>query len=353
MAINLDDLAVRQQYDPDGMLARTEDMTAQCKHGEQLAREFDAPKAEGVENVVICGMGGSAIGGDLLKACVGDRVKVPVEICRNYSLPGYVGEKTLVIAGSYSGNTEETLSAYGEAKSRKAAITAITTGGKLAEQCEADGYKWLRIPSGFQPRAATGYSFMPLLVLFERWGLIGPQADAIAALYETLDATIAQNQYAAPAATNPSKQLAHKLHGKLPIIYAGQDAFYPIAARWRGQFNENSKHFAHDSVLPEMNHNEILGWKNPEAILKQTHIVYLLDSGYHPQTQKRFAIMKNVVRDLAGEVSEVYSSGNGLLARMFSVINFGDFVSIYLAFLNEQDPTPIPAINYLKTELSK
>jgi glucose/mannose-6-phosphate isomerase len=353
MAVNLDSTATRSKYDPDGMLTLIEGFVEQCKHGEELARAFKLPAIKNVQNIVICGMGGSAIGADLLKAYTVEQIPVPVEVVRNYNLPNYVGSNSLVIASSYSGNTEESLEGYAEAKKRNAKIAAVTTGGTLMDLCKKDKNPCLTIPGGISPRAATGYSFIPLLVFFERWGLIAKQDKALKALYTTLAKSIKENRYSVPTAQNKAKQLAQKLHGKLPVIYADQRHFYPIGARWRGQMNENAKHFAHDSIVPEMNHNEILGWNNPAQILKKTHVVYLLDKGIHKQTQKRFKVMKKVIGEYADGITEVNSQGSELVARMFSVINFGDFVSCYLAYLNKQDPTPIPAIDYLKKELAK
>lgn len=353
MAVNLDSDATRKKYDADGMLTRVEEFVEQCQHGEELARAFKLPAVKGIQNIVICGMGGSAIGGDLLRAYTNGEITVPVDVVRNYYLPNYVNSKTLVIASSYSGNTEESLEAYSDAKQRNAKIAAMSTGGKLMELCNQDKNPCLQIPGGFSPRAATGYSFIPLLIFLERWGLIKDQKKALKDLYKIVAKSIQENRYSVPTAENKAKQLAQNLHGKLPVIYADQRHFYPIGARWRGQMNENSKHFAHDSIVPEMNHNEILGWGNPASILKNTHVVYLLDKNIHKQTKKRFEIMKKVVGGFGNGITEVHSQGSELLARMFSIINFGDFVSCYLAYLNKQDPTPIPAINYLKSELAK
>ncbi len=352
MSLFLDRFATREKYDPEGMLKCIEEFVNQCALAEELARAFELPAVKHIQNIVICGMGGSAIGGDLLKAYTVDQIKLPVEVVRNYNLPNYVDSRTLVIASSYSGNTEEAMEGYKDAKNRGAKIAAITTGGKLSAHCKRDGNPCLQIPGGLSPRAATGYSFFPLLIFFERWGLIENQEKAIQSVYKILDTSIKQNGYLVPESENQAKQLAQKLHGNLPVIYADQRHFYPIGARWRGQMNENAKHFAHDSILPEMNHNEILGWKNPSPILKKTHVIYLLDKGIHKQTHKRFEIMKSIINEYTDGITEVHSQGSTLLARMFSTINFGDFVSCYLAFLNKQEPTPIPAIDYLKGELA-
>ncbi len=349
----LDREETRRQLDPSGILDCAERFGEQCRQGEELARAFALPPVKDIQNVVICGMGGSAIGGDLLRAYAAADCAVPIEVVRNYSVPRYVGPRTLVIAGSYSGNTEETLSCYRDAKKRGAALAAITSGGKLGSDCHKDGFPFLIIPGGYAPRAALGYSFMPLLVFFERWGLLPDQRRAIQGLYKTLETCIEQYSFAIPTEANRAKRLALALQGNLPVIYAGQDAFQPVAARWRAQINENSKSFAHDFVVPEMNHNEILGWNHPEDLVRAFHIVFLMDKDYHKQIEKRFTVMRKILEPVASGISEEHSSGPGLLARLFSLVILGDFVSLYLAFLYKQDPYPIPAIDLLKRELEK
>ncbi len=349
----LDDRNLLDRLDPQGMMTLVEGFREQCAQAEILAREFALPEIKGIHHAVICGMGGSAIGGDLLRAYAANDARIPIEVLRNYTLPNSVNENTIIIACSNSGNTEETLSAYEEAKRRSARILAITTGGELADRCKRDGNPCLAIPGGISPRAALGYSFLPLLVLFERLGLISSQHDAIQSMYSALTDSVEAHGHAVPEADNPAIQLARTLQGSIPVVYAGIDAFAPVAVRWRCQFNENAKHFAHDSVLPEMNHNEILGWKNPELPLNAFHAIFLFDDGYHPQTKKRFNAMKSIIEPYANGITEVHSKGTGLLARMFYTISFGDFASVYLAYLNQEDPTPIPAIDLLKREMAE
>lgn len=348
----LDRAETRTQVDPGGMLETAEKFLDQCRNAEEIARKFPFPDLKKFNKVVICGMGGSAIGGDLIRAYAAPYSSVPVEVVRNYTLPNYVGKKTLVVAGSYSGNTEETLSCYREAKKRKAQIIAITTGGEMARLCNRDGVAYLKIPSGYAPRAALGYSIVPLLVFFEQWELLPDQSKAIKSLYKTLKNCIKQYAYQIPQETNPAKQLAVSLNGFIPVIYAGQDAFEPVAARWRSQFNENTKCFAHNSVVPEMNHNEILGWSHPAAT-SNLKPVFLLDFDYHKQTLRRFEIVKSILEAAQQPAIEIHSQGSDLLARMMSLISLGDFASIYLAYLYNQDPVPIPAIDRLKLELAK
>lgn len=349
----LDQAAIRTQFDPGRILETTENFLEQCRDAERLAREFRLPRLLAIDNVVICGMGGSAIGGDLMRAYAASQSPAPIEIVRNYTLPAYVNSNTLVIAGSYSGHTEETLSCYQQAKTQGAQIVAITTGGRLAELCRQDQTPCLLIPGGYAPRAALGYSFIPLLLFFEQWGLVSPQTDAIQDMHLTLKNCIEQYKFDSPFDANPAKQLAAALQNVIPVIYAGQDAFEPIPARWRAQFNENTKSFAHNFVVPEMNHNEILGWSHPTQALEKLQPIFLIDRGYHKQTAKRFQIMKAIFESASKHVIEISSQGESLLARMMSLISLGDFTSIYLAYLYRQDPTPIPAIDRLKEELAR
>ncbi len=348
MAALLDNPRTRTAIDPDGMLDWVERFGQQCRDAERIARAYPLPKIRKIEHVVVTGMGGSAIGGDLTRAYAASQSKVPFEVVRNYTLPNYVGLKTLVIAVSYSGDTEETLSAFNDAKKRGAVIAAISTGDKLTRRCKANAFPCVLIPGGCSPRAALGYSMIPLLVMLEHWGILPDQRHALSDMVKTIERTITANAFDVPTDSNPAKQVAMQLHGTLPVIYAGQDAFQPVAARWRAQINENAKTFAHDFVVPEMNHNEILGWNQPSGLVKKMTPVFLLDKGYHKQTLKRFEVMKKI---LPSEPIELESSGTALLARLFSLIGLGDFVSVYLAYLYKQDPVPIPAIDRFKREL--
>ncbi len=347
----LDQEGTIEKYDPQGMIFLVEKFREQCEDAERIARNFDLPVLSGAQNIVICGMGGSAIGGDLLKAYLSGSVEVPMEVVRNYSLPRYVDQNTLVIVSSYSGNTEESLSAYEQAKNQGATILGVSTGGKLAAHCKQDGFTCIRIPGGYSPRAALGYSFITLLVMMERLGYVEDQSEALQNLYNALAHSIRDNGFKQVEEQNPAKHLAQELYDAIPVIYAGQDAFHPVASRWRAQINENAKTLAHEHVVPEMNHNEILGWRHPAQLMKKFHVIYLLDKGYHEQTCKRFKVMEGILKPKVKGITKVSARGEGLLARMFTTINFGDYVSVYLAYLNQQDPTPIPAIDQLKTAM--
>lgn len=354
MAINpLDRVNLVAAVDPQGMLACTEDFPHHWRDAMKRAGEFSLPSFPAVDRIVICGMGGSAIGGDLLRSYLQYECPVPVEVVRHYRLPGYVGPSTLVIASSYSGNTEESLSAFAEAKERGAQRFALSTGGRLAGICETERIGCFPQVPGFSPRAALAYSFVPLLVFFERWGFVSSRQTPLNEAAEVLEAGVKSYGFARTTGRNAAKKLAAKIKGKLPIIYAGQDHGFPIAQRWQCQINENAKTFAHANVVPEMNHNEILAWDAPKSIISKCHILFLHDRDDHPQIVRRFEVMASIIKKKVDGVTRIHSIGESCLARLFSLVQLGDFVSVYLALLQKHDPTPIPAIDILKKKLAQ
>jgi glucose/mannose-6-phosphate isomerase len=277
---------------------------------------------------------------------------VPFAVSRSYALPSYVGRKTLVVVSSYSGNTEETLSSYRDAIRRKARVLCITTGGEVERLARKHKHAFIKVPQGLQPRAALGYSFFPLLIALARLGFIRSQGRDIK---ETLSGLKFRSQiYRDPRnpGNHPLKVASH-LHGRLPIFYSASDHLESVNVRWRGQVNENAKQLAFGNVLPEMNHNEIVGWKVNRELMKKLTVVFLRDRGTHPRVQLREEITKRIVRTYASDVLEVRSEGRSLLARIISLVYLGDWMSYYLAILNKQNPTPVKVIEYLKNELAK
>ena len=306
----------------------------------------------GIKNIVLTGLGGSAIGGDLLRSYLTGELPIPFLVNRNYVLPDFVDRNSLVIVSSYSGNTEETVSAHLDGVKRKARILCVTTGGETELIARKNRQLTIRIPSGLQPRAALGYSFFPLLLALSRLGFIKSKAKEI---NETIGLLrLASATYADPGSTaNRPQQLAEELKGKLPIIYSAAEHLDAVNVRWRGQICENAKQLAFGHVLPEMNHNELVGWNVNQELMKRMHVVLLRDKGTHSRVGIRENITQQIVSRYASSVSEVWSEGSSLLARMFSLVYFGDWTSFYLAILNKEDPTPVNAIDYLKNELAK
>ncbi|NLJ76434.1 MAG: bifunctional phosphoglucose/phosphomannose isomerase [Peptococcaceae bacterium] len=341
------------RLDSTGMIDALAGLPAQCLLAvRDICSSVELPSIEAISNIVVTGLGGSAIGGDLLRVYTADKIQVPITVNRDYSLPGFVGPDTLVFAVSYSGNTEETLSAYKEARARGASVIAITTGGELAGMVEKDGVPLVRIPTGCAPRAATGYLFIPTLVILQRLGMLPDMTDettAMAGFIKELQKKIGPES---PREENVSKQLAHKLYKKLPVIWGVTGTTEVVAQRWKGQINENAKAPAYWNVFPELNHNEIVGFEYPLEVLNKIHLVILRDKQDHPRIQKRIEVTKDIIKDTIDGVTEVWSSGEGDLARLFSLVYTGDYASLYLAALYGIDPGPVKAIDFLKWELA-
>lgn len=306
-----------------------------------------------IDGIMVTGLGGSAIGGDLLRGYLAHEIYLPIFVNRNYSLPEFVGCSTLVFASSYSGNTEETVAAYQEAVKRGAEVICLTTGGKLGALAREDGKPVVSLPSGFPPRTALGYLFVPMLIILSKVGLIEDKQVELNETVELLTRKLHEYGPAIPTSQNPAKLLAQKLYRKLPIIYASSDCFDVVTIRWKTQLAENSKMLAYCSSFPELNHNEIVGWEGAAELLSWLEVVVLRDKGDHPRIRKRMEITKGIIESEGGRVTEVWSEGDSLLARLFSLIWLGDFVSLYLAVLNGVDPTSIAKIDYLKQRLAE
>lgn len=341
------------RLDSTGMMDTLAGLPAQCLLAvRDICGSVELPAIEAISNIVVTGLGGSAIGGDLLRVYSAGRIPVPVTVNRDYVLPAFVGPDTLVFAVSYSGNTEETLSAYEEARARGASVIAITTGGKLGEMAAGDNIPLVKIPAGCAPRAATGYLFIPTLVILQRLGMLPDltvETTAMAGFIKELQKKIGPES---PGEENVSKQIAHKLYKKIPVIWGVSGTTEVVAQRWKGQINENAKAPAYWNVFPELNHNEIVGFEYPREILKKIHLIILRDEQDHPRVQKRIEITRDIIKGVVDGITEVWSSGEGDLARLFSLIYTGDYASLYLAALYGIDPGPVKVIDFLKWELA-
>ena len=346
------DLAHIKQHDPEDMLHLLSSFSEQCKRGWEIGETLNL---EGCDeripnNIVIAGMGGSGIGGDLVKAVIGSQFPCPIIVHRGYTLPAFVTSQTLFVAVSYSGNTEETLLSVESAFAQGANILAVTSGGKLGAFADVHNLPCVIIPAGQPPRASLGYLLMPILSVLARLRF-APNLDFQSDLEETV-ALLAQleGDFHPDAPESQPKRLAQALHGKLPIIYAPQE-LEAIAMRWKGQMNENSKSLAYYSVYPEMNHNEIEGWKHPSVLTQQCHVIQLRDPIAPSQTQRRMDITAELIQPHTAGITQVHSVGKSLLARLLSLVAIGDWASFYLAILYEQNPTPVGRIEELKRRL--
>jgi glucose/mannose-6-phosphate isomerase len=341
--------------DKSDMLGLLLDFPSQCKAAKSIAERvnFKFEKRD-FKNIVFAGLGGSAIGADLVRSYLYFDSRFPIQVFREYDLPSYVESESLVFISSYSGNTEETLSAYSEAKYRGSTIIAISSGGKLKEYALRDNFTFVEIPKGLPPRCALGYlSIIPLCILSKLKQVkdAGLSINQAVGILEELRNNSLLPQI--PLKDNIAKQAATKLYGKLAVIYSASIHFDICAMRMRGQLAENSKALASSHLFPEMNHNEIVGWQNPKKLFKNLLVIMLRDKGMHSRTAKRMDITSDIIRKKGVPLLEIWSRGEDLLSRIFSLIYIGDFISFYLAILYGIDPTPVERVTYLKNKLAE
>lgn len=348
MALDAPDLLTR--HDPRGFWQLLRRLPEQLIEAWGLAEAAPLPPGP-IRQVAVLGMGGSAIGGDLLRALARDRLPVPVEVVRGYALPAWIGPEALVVAVSYSGDTEETLSAFEAALARGAAPLVLTGGGELGRRARGRGLPLIELPAGFPPRAALAYLFLPLLRVLERVGLALLEPGELAEAAELLGALGDELGPGRPEAENPAKALARWLHDRLPVVYGTDGLSGPCAYRWKTQLEENAKVLAVAGVLPELGHNELTGWAG-DPLAGRCAALFLRDAGDHPRVARRIALTRAIV-DRAAESREVWSRGRGRLARLLSLVATGDWVSLYLAALRGVDPWPVETIEALKRQLEE
>lgn len=340
-----------RRADVSNMLDRIKELPKQLRDARAITRAATLPPHYGdVRQIVVLGMGGSAIGADLAAALLAGELKVPMSVHRDYGLPAYVGRDTLVIASSFSGNTEETLSGFAEARTRGARILVLTTGGSLKEQAVVAGIPVLTFSYKAQPRAALGYSLGLVLGVLDRLGFVrdrGPDVEGALA-----DLTKLEERVHEGARTNEAKALALELYGKIPFIY-GAGVLGVMARRVKGQFNENAKSWSAFDVMSELDHNAVVGFPNPAAA-RGALVVLCLESGRDDPRQKlRFAVTKELL-DRAGVPHRTLSfPGSSLLSEVLQLVLFTDYLTFYLALLNGADPSEVAAIDYLKGRLAK
>jgi len=323
-----------------------------CMDAVERALAVKVPETVAPKNVFVVGMGGSAIGGEILRDWLRDELPVSIEVCRDYILPAYVDKNSLVFVNSYSGNTEETLSAFLEAKQRQCTIVAVTSGGLLERFCSKLDVPCVKVPSGLQPRAAIPYLFFPLPVLMSKMGLISDIDKELEETVQVLKSLTEANAPDVPTEKNIAKQVAQKLHGTIPVVY-GFRQYGSVAQRLKAQFNENSKVPSKAEVFPELNHNETVGYMAPEMLVKQLSVLLIRDKEEPAEIRNRIEATKSLVFSRAGKTLELWAEGKGKLAKMFSVICKGDYTSVYLAVLQGVDPSPVKIIDRVKAELAK
>jgi glucose/mannose-6-phosphate isomerase len=349
----LDDAAERARLDPGGMLASVAGLPEQCQEAWAAATAWELPASHSkVTKVIIAGMGGSAIAGDLWRVLLQRESAVPVFNIRQYDLPPFVDRDTLVIASSFSGDTEETLSALRQALPIKCPKIVITAGGQLLATARANGIPFFTYDFQGEPRAALGWSLMPLLAIAEKGGFthdidrdVREMAGVLTALRDEIGAHV-------PLSDNLAKQAAVRLHDKLPVVY-GAGPLIEVAHRWKTQLNESSKVWAFHEELPEIHHNAIIGYALPKNIARDTAVVFLhSDDLVHLRVQLRYDFTRDLLARSNVESLTVEARGVSALAQLMSLVFFGDYVSGYLALLYGVDPTPTTVIDELKAWLA-
>lgn len=342
------------KIDKSGMLDDVAGFPKQILKSKEIINQSNLPNLYKIDNIIICGMGGSAISGDIVQSLFRERIDIPIFVSRQYDLPRWAHKNTLVITQSYSGNTEETLSTFKHASQKHCKIIGISSGGKLKEYCEKRQIPHIKIPENIQPRAATGYILFSSIYALQKMGVLTHNMES--EIKETIDIThdfSEHNKKEIPENENLSKQIAKKIFGTIPQVY-GWNHYSPIAKRWCTQFNENSKVICRYDEVSECNHNDIVGWsRNPEVSKKFTCIMIRNHEDESIYMTTRLNFMKKLYQDVASQVIEIQVKGKKRLAKMMYLMYFGDFISCYLAILRNVDPSSVEAIDELKDLLAK
>lgn len=350
MAI-LDDVARIAALDTQDQFGMVGDLPEQVQQAYQAATRVKMEDFGEVAGIAVAGMGGSAIGGDVVATAYEDQLGVPMVTVRGYHLPQWIGSRSLVFVVSYSGNTEETISCLGEALERGCHIICISTGGRISDIAREHDLPLIEVPASLQPRAAMGWLSVPVAACLEGLGLLGSVEDDCNETAKVLGQLRELYGPANPQQGNPAKQLATRLENLIPVIY-GAELTAVAATRWKCQINENSKSLAFCNQFPELNHNEVVGWERPPQLLKDYRLIYLKDEQSHPQNQKRMAVTAELLADHVGEIREYATTGQSRFARVLSSTYLGDYVSLYLAILYGIDPSPVVRIESLKKRLA-
>jgi glucose/mannose-6-phosphate isomerase len=349
--IDLDDAEAIRAADPGGMLVAVAGLAEQVRAGRAAGLATpDLPSVDDVDAVAFCGMGGSAFSGEILRAAFRGRLRVPVDLVRTPELPGYVGRGTLVVCSSYSGDTAETIACFEEALARGARCIVVTSGGALADRARRHGVAVVPAPPGSMPRAAIGHLAFGLLGALEAAEMLPSLDGDVREAASVLDGLARRLGPDAPTDENLAKLLALRIRGRIPVIWGAEGIGAAAAARWRTELNENAKVPAFSASLPELDHNEVVGWSSGSG--DPFFLVALRSRGEHPDVAARFGPSIDIARAAGVEVQQVEAAGRTPLAELFSLITTAGFVSVYLAVLRGIDPSPVEAIGALKRRLS-
>ncbi len=349
--MDLDKVEMFSQIDKSNMMGLVLGLPEEILEAVEIGFRFDLPEGyKRYSKILVTGMGGSGIPGDFLTSLLLKELSVPLVVNKDYSIPHFTDKDTLVFAISYSGMTEETIAAFQAARRVGAKIIGVTSGGELLLLCQDEGIPYIKMPQGRQTRASFGYLLFSVLIALQRLDAITDKTKDIQETVQVVRKMPLEIGPSVAMAQNPAKSLASMLYGKFAVLFGSHAYTDVVASRWKQQLNENSKFLARCDTFPELNHNEIVGWESPE--LTQNEVVFLRDDKEPPRIKRRIEVTKEFLKSRQASVTEVWSQGDSVLARLLSLSYLGDFVSLYLAILNEVDPTPTEAIVYLKQKMA-
>ncbi|MFQ6673784.1 MAG: bifunctional phosphoglucose/phosphomannose isomerase [Fidelibacterota bacterium] len=342
-----------RELDPSDMYGHIHRFPEQLEQAMEIGRNIRLDRDySGVKTVVLAGMGGSAIGGDTVIALTSPFIEVPMVVRRHTSLPNWVGESTLVFVLSYSGNTQETVSCLKDAVRRNAMVAGITSGGMIKDELDGLGAPVVTIPSGYPPRACLGYLSVPVVYFLRETGLIsesmeGQMTRAVAHLRKWRDV------FGKPDEANPAYGIARQIYDSLPVIYGVEDGSAAVARRWRSQLEENGKMVAFHHLLPEMSHNEIVGYENNPELMKRLSVMWLIGAGESGSLRTRQRLTRSIIGDAVKIQLDIESRGDTRIEKLFYLIHLGDWVSFWAAMFHGTDPTPVHKIDRLKVLLRR
>jgi glucose/mannose-6-phosphate isomerase len=350
--IDLDDRAALSRADPGGMLDAVTALPDHCRDGYRSGRvAVDLPDADGVTSLVVVGMGGSAVAGDVLAALAAPRLGIPVRVVRGGELPEFCGLHSLVIASSYSGTTAETLASFEEAVARGCRLLVITSGGELADRAEELRVGRVAVPAGYVPRAAFGFLTLGVLGALEVMGVVPAVPDDLDEADALMREVLEESGPDVPSDRNPAKELARSIGDRTPVVWGAEGIGAVAAMRWKTQFNENAKVPAFASEIPELDHNEVEGWSPGRG--EGFALIALRHEGEPPDVAARFPLSIEIVRRSGATVDEVRGRGRSALARLLTLTLQGDLVATYLGIARGEDPSPMDAIAGLKRALAE
>jgi glucose/mannose-6-phosphate isomerase len=348
---DLDDPAALAAADPAGMLSTVGELAAQCRVGYEAGRSVALPAPGSFHSLAFCGMGGSGVAGDVVRAVFGDRLPLPAVVVRGAELPAFCGRGTLVVVSSYSGGTAETLEAFDAAVGRGCDVVVIASGGELSERARDAGLPVARIPGGTMPRAAFGYLVLAAIGVLQSAGVLEPLDREVETATAELPAVLDTLAAPVPASVNEAKRVAVSIGDRLPVIWGAQGIGSAAAGRWKTQMNENAKVPSIASSLPELDHNEVVGWS--DGLGAGFALVALRHEGERADEAARFGPSIEIAAAAGARACEVWARGSSRLSRLLSLVAIGDHASVYLAAMRGVDPTPIDAIVRLKRALAE